>query len=149
MIASPSKQQARSTAVSVFAIVSPSDQLIYSCDLSHSDVARDDPPHLDEFILYSALDIVDRLKVSSSEAYLKVVDRFNDFMVSAFVPISSVRFLLLHKQSTNEDAIRIFFQESYIVYAKLVANFSYKIGSVITQTNFDRSIKDLGKRILV
>ena len=132
----------------MFAIVSPADKLIYSCDLSLADAIREDPPHLDEFILYSSLDLVDRLKVSSTDAYLKVVDKFNDFLVSAFVPISSVRFLLLHKGRSTEDAIRIFFQEVYTIYAKLVANPTYKIGTLISQPQFDKSIRDIGGKIL-
>lgn len=131
----------------MFAIVSPTDKLIYSCDLSFTDAVREDPPHLDEFILYSSLDLVDRLKVSSSEAYLKVVDKFNDFLVSAFVPISSVRLLLLHKGRSSEDAIRIFFQEVYSIYARLVANPTYNIGTLISQPQFDKSVREIGGKI--
>ena len=133
----------------MFAIVSPNDKLIYSCDLSRDDVPRDDPPHLDEFILYSSLDIVDRVKGVSNDAYLKVVDKFNDFLVSAFVPISSVRFLLLHKQVYSEEAIRIFFQETYSYYIKLVTyNLSYSLGSLISSDQFDSNVRMTGKKLL-
>jgi len=103
---------------------------------------------LDEFILYSSLDIIDRVKGVSSDAYLKVVDRFNDYSVSAFVPISSVRFLLLHKQPANEEAMRQFFQEAYVHYARLVSDFAYTLGSVITQPAFDQNIQGCSRKFL-
>jgi trafficking protein particle complex subunit 2 len=140
------KQQGKS-GICVFAIVSPSDKLIYSCDLSASNAIRDDPPHLDELILYSSLDLVDRTMATSSDAYLKVVDRFNDFLVSAFVPISSTKFLLLHKHGSNDESIRIFFQEAYTLYTSLVANPAYSIGSVISQDSFVQKVRDLGRRL--
>ena len=122
---------------------------MYSCDLTHFDVVRDDPPHLDEFILFASLDMIDRIKGSSSDAYLKIVDKFNDFVVSAFVPISNVRFLLLHKQQNSEEAMRSFFQEAYISYTRLVSDLRYKMGSLLTDERFDAGIRELGRKLLV
>ena len=142
-----------SGGVFVFALVSADDRLIYSANFTSPTVIREEPPHLDEFILYSALDSVDRLKTSASnDSYLRVVDRFNDFLVSGFLAVSGVRLLLLHRPGgtlgTGEEVIRIFFQEIYLLYTKLLLNPEYSPHGVIRSENFDRAVRDLAKKLL-
>lgn len=138
------------SGVFVFAIVSAQDRLLYSADFTSPSVKRDEPPHLDEFVLFASLDAVDRMKSSTSDAYLRVVDRFNEYQVSAFLAVSGVRLLLLHKQGgtlgTGEEVIRIFFQEVYLLYAKLLLNERYVVGEVIEVEEFDLAVKDLAKK---
>lgn len=79
---------------------------------------KEESAHVDEFLLHSALDVVDELMWTTPAMALKVVDKFNDQLVSAFVTPSSVKFLLLH-ETRNDDTIRAFFHEVHELYLKV------------------------------
>lgn len=63
--------------------------------------------------------------------YLRQVDRFNDFSVSAYVTAGHVKLLLLHRTPSTpgtatralEDAIREFFSEVHELYIKVSSPF--------------------------
>ena len=122
----------------VFAIVSAEDRLIYSANLTSDEST---PAHLAEFIIYAALDAVDRVKTTSNDAYLRVVDRFNEssLLVSAFLTVSGVRLLLLHRQAA-EEVIRIFFQEVYLLSLRDLP---------VSSVSFDTQVRDLAHKLLL
>ncbi|KAE8907160.1 hypothetical protein PF005_g20913 [Phytophthora fragariae] len=79
---------------------------------------REESAHVDEFVLHAALDLVDELMWTTPAMALKVVDRFNDQLVSAFVTASGVKFLLLH-ETRNDDTVKAFFHEVHDLYVKV------------------------------
>ncbi|GMF21411.1 unnamed protein product [Phytophthora fragariaefolia] len=79
---------------------------------------REESAHVDEFVLHAALDLVDELMWTTPAMALKVVDRFNDQLVSAFVTASGVKFLLLH-ETRNDDTVKAFFHEVHELYVKV------------------------------
>eukprot|EP00300_Choanocystis_sp_HF-7_P007303 c15212_g1_i1.p1 GENE.c15212_g1_i1~~c15212_g1_i1.p1 ORF type:complete len:174 (+),score=40.50 c15212_g1_i1:44-565(+) len=72
----------------VFFIVGNNDCPLYQADLT-AQSKGDDTAHLNEFIAHAALDMVDDVVWTTKDMYLKVVDSFNEFQVSAFVTASS------------------------------------------------------------
>jgi trafficking protein particle complex subunit 2 len=100
--------------MSMFVLVGSKEPL-YKMELKSR---KEESAHVDEFLLHSALDIVDELMWTTQSMALKVVDKFNDQFVSAFVTATNVKFLLLH-ESRNEDTIRAFFHEVHELYLKV------------------------------
>lgn len=71
----------------LFIIVGKNDNPLFRLDTnSHkSDTLR----HNQEFIIHSALDIVDEIVWKKSDMYLKSIDKFGDSTISTFVTASS------------------------------------------------------------
>ncbi|EEY55507.1 trafficking protein particle complex subunit 2, putative [Phytophthora infestans T30-4] len=108
---------------------------------------REESAHVDEFVLHAALDLVDELMWTTPAMALKVVDRFNDQLVSAFVTASGVKFLLLH-ETRNDDTVKAFFHEVHELYVKLLMNPFYEYDTPISSEVFDARVKTLARRYL-
>lgn len=74
--------------------------------------------YLAQFIIHSALDMVERRQTVAPYPYLKVVDKFNDQVVSAYLTSGGVKFMLLH-DNRHEDAVGNFFREVHELYVKV------------------------------
>eukprot|EP01041_Mallomonas_annulata_P007638 gene7638-15631_t len=127
----------------VFMIVGRSDP-VYEIDLGSN---KDDLAYLHQFILHSSLDLIENAMWINSATFLRVVDRFNNLMVSAYVTPGGAYLLLLH-DGRSEDSIRGFFIEAHDIYVKYMMNPFATFDSPIYSQQFDSHIRGISRRLL-
>lgn len=102
---------------------------------------------LNPFILHAAIDIVEDVQWRTNTLYLKVVDNFYGYLISAFITPGNIKFLLLH-ESKNEESIKQFFNDLNDLYVKTLLNPFYKVNDPITSPLFDLKVKGFAKKYL-
>ena len=129
--------------MSVFMIVGKTEP-VYELTLSAS---SETGQYLQQFILHSSLDMLQATLFTNSATFLRVIDRFNALLVSAYVTPGGTTMLLLHN-GKGEDAVRAFFQDAHETYAKHMMNPFASFDAPIISVTFDSEIKSLAKKYL-
>ena len=120
------------------------DSPIYEAEFINTQ-RREDNSHLNQFIIHAALDMVEDSVWGTQSMFFKSVDKFNDYLISAFVTAGGIKFMLLH-DVRNEDGIRSFFHDVHELYVKVLMNPFYQPNTPITFSLFDSRVKTLGRR---
>ena len=85
----------------IFIMVGKKDNPIYEAEFSRK---KEENRHLNQFIVHSALDMVDESMWTTSSMFLKTVDKFNESLISAFVTAGGIRLMMLHDQRNEVRA---------------------------------------------
>ncbi|CAG2104771.1 unnamed protein product [Medioppia subpectinata] len=133
-------------------IVGQSDNPIYELEYSTKTGGEKGSDHryLTQFIAQAALDLVDEYVFTTNNMYLKCVDKFNEWFVTAFVGSNqTIRFLLLHSSPKIDDNnIKSLFHDLYELYTKFAVNPLYQHHSQIRSNLFDKKAHLLAKKYL-
>lgn len=80
--------------------------------------------------------------------YLKSIDKFNQWFVSAFVTASQIRFVIVH-DNRNDEGIKNFFNEMYEAFIKYSMNPFYVRNTPIKSSVFEKKSQNCGRKFLV
>ena len=127
-------------------IVGKKDIPIYELNLGILDV---DISHIHHFIAHSSLDIVNEVKLTTSDMYLRNVDKHGKYNIFAFLTGANFKFLLLLEDVKNENYIHNFFLELYKIFTKVLMNPLYDSTEKIKVPYFDFKVKKLIKSFLL
>ncbi|KAF5363907.1 hypothetical protein D9756_000864 [Leucocoprinus leucothites] len=103
--------------------------------------------HVIQMIANASLDVIEDLVRKENAMYLRTVDKFNEWTVSAFVTPGNVKFVLLH-EAKNDDGIRAFFMEVWELYVKAQLNPFHRAQGVIRSGVFDGRVRATAKKHL-
>ncbi|EPZ31664.1 Sedlin [Rozella allomycis CSF55] len=129
-------------------IVDANDHPVYEAEygpLSRGEVKKEDWRQLIQFIAYSSLDVIDESIMNSNGFYFKVIDKFNEWFVSAHITPSGMRMVVLH-DARNEDAIKNFLFDCHELYSRMLLSPFFDPNSSIQSVHFDSKVKALMKK---
>uniref|UniRef100_A0A7S1VQ48 Trafficking protein particle complex subunit n=1 Tax=Grammatophora oceanica TaxID=210454 RepID=A0A7S1VQ48_9STRA len=136
-----------SSPLLLFVIVGKNEPL-YEAEFNKSgSLSSDSATRQNYFVLHSALDLVEKAAWTTTNMYLKVVDKVNQQQVSTFLTAGNIKFMLLHS-GRSEDSIRNFFNDVYELYVKLSMNPFYRYDTPITAKSFDTRVRQVARRYL-
>lgn len=140
-----------SGAAYYFVIVGKSDNPLFELEYTTKNTEHPfDHRYLTQFVAHATLDLVDEHIWTNPQMYLKGVDKFNEWYVTAFVGGNSrVRYLLLHDASRlDESNIKNFFLEMYELYTKFALNPLYVHHTPVKSKVFDKKANNIAKKYL-
>ncbi|KAG2013899.1 hypothetical protein CC2G_010763 [Coprinopsis cinerea AmutBmut pab1-1] len=103
--------------------------------------------HVIQMIANASLDAIEDVMRKENAMYLKSVDKFNEWTVSAFITPGNMKFLLLH-DGKNDDGIRSFFMEVWELYVKTTLNPFHTAHTAIRSAVFDGRVRACAKKYL-
>ncbi|RDB23219.1 Trafficking protein particle complex subunit 2 [Hypsizygus marmoreus] len=103
--------------------------------------------HVIQMIANASLDMIEDVMRKENTMYLKAVDKFNEWTVSAFVTPGNMKFVLLH-EGKNDDGIRQFFMDVWELYVKTMLNPFHTAHTTIRSATFDARVRASAKKHL-
>ncbi|ESK97483.1 trafficking protein particle complex subunit 2 [Moniliophthora roreri MCA 2997] len=103
--------------------------------------------HVIQMIANASLDVIEDVMRKENAMYLKCVDKFNEWTVSAFITPGNSKFLLLH-EGKNDEGIRGFLMEVWEVYIKTMMSPFQSAQRTIVSQGFDARIRASAKKYL-
>lgn len=103
--------------------------------------------HVIQMIANASLDAIEEVMRRENAMYLKSVDKFNEWIVSAFVTAGNMKFIILH-ETKNDDGIKAFFHDLWELYVKTAMNPFHTAHTPIRSTVFDSRVRASAKKNL-
>ncbi|KAG8931676.1 hypothetical protein FRC03_007187 [Tulasnella sp. 419] len=103
--------------------------------------------HVVQMIANASLDVIEETMKMNGGMYMKSIDKFNEWTVSAFVTPGNTKFILLH-EGKNDDGIRTFFMDVWEGYVKTMMNAFHTAHTPIRSGVFDTRIRASAKKHL-
>lgn len=103
--------------------------------------------HVIQMIANASLDVVEDVMRKENTMYLKSVDKFNEWTISAFITPGNTKFVLLH-EGKNDDGIKSFFMDVWELYVKTMLNPFHTAHTVIRSGVFDARVRHSAKKYL-
>ncbi|GAA5857817.1 hypothetical protein JCM1840_000923 [Sporobolomyces johnsonii] len=103
--------------------------------------------HVMQLVAHASLDVVEDVQWTNGGMYLKSIDKFHEWTVSAWLTPGGVKIILLHELK-NDDGIRLFLQETWETYVKTLLNPFHELNAPIRNQTFDARIKASAKKHL-
>ncbi|KAF7306733.1 Transport protein particle complex subunit [Mycena indigotica] len=113
----------------------------------HSRVGGGQDRHVIQMIANASLDVIEDLMKTQNAMYLKSVDKFNEWTVSAFITPGNMKFVLLH-EGKNDDGIKSFFVDVWELYVKTMLNPFHTAHTPIRSSIFDTRVRASAKKHL-
>jgi hypothetical protein len=138
--------------VAVLAIVvGDNDEPVYLKDLKTFASSDDGTSNMEEylyhFVLHSSLDMVSEKQWQTQSSYLGVVETFREYSVSAWVGVSGVKLLLLHRGLT-ELAVKSLLKGVHLLWLRIAANPLHDREEAISGPAFDTRLAAISVRYL-
>lgn len=103
--------------------------------------------HVIQMIANASLDVIEEVMRKENTMYLKSVDKFNEWTVSAFITPGNMKFVLLH-ETRNDDGIKSFFNDVWELYVKTMLNPFHTAHTPIRSAVFDSRVRASAKKYL-
>ncbi|KAI8108179.1 hypothetical protein M9434_006209 [Picochlorum sp. BPE23] len=105
------------------------------------------PQYLYHFVLHAALDAMDDAEWATKDAFLGIVDRFNNLQVSGYItPGNRLRLMLLH-DGRSEENVKTFFRGVHQLLVPLVLNPFFLPKKRIHSVDFYSRVRRLSKSV--
>lgn len=102
--------------------------------------------YLHQFIAHASLDVIDNLMWVNDSCFLRVVDKFDTTVISAYASVGGHYLLLLH-EGKEEDQVLHFFKAVHDILGRYLVNPFVEPDASITSKDFDTQIRACGKKI--
>jgi len=100
-----------------------------------------------QMIAHASLDVIEDVMRTNNAMYLRGIDKFNEWTVSAFVTPGNMKFILLH-DGKNDDGVKTFFTDVWELYVKTMMNPFHSAHTWIRSGVFDTKVRASAKKHL-
>lgn len=135
------------TSFSIFGAIPPSPAASGNSAVGYGQKSGANGRHVMQLVAHASLDVLEDVQWSNGGMYLKAVDKFQEWTVSAWLTPGGVKIVLLHELK-NDEGIRLFLQDTWEAYVKTLLNPFHELNAPIRSATFDARVKASARKYL-